>query len=69
MEEILDEMRLTDGHIVALADVSEDIEKMYESYSRLYLELKDKAQLVAENRTKALAEVKIRMEAWTLWRW
>jgi len=64
VEEILDEMRLTDGHIVALADVSEDIEKMYESYSRLYLELKDKAQLVAENRTKALAEVKIRMEAW-----
>ncbi len=64
VEEILDEMRLTDGHIVALADVSEDIEKMYESYSKLYLELKDKAQLVAENRAKALAEVKIRMEAW-----
>jgi len=64
VEETLDEMRLTDGHIAALADVSEDIEKMYESYSKLYLELKDKAQLVAENRAKALAEVKIRMEAW-----
>jgi len=64
IEEILDEMRLTDGHIAALADVSEDIERMYESYSKLYLELKDKAQLVAENREKALAEVKTRMEAW-----
>jgi chromosome segregation protein len=63
-EEILDEIRLTDGHIAALADVSEDIERMYESYSKLYLELKQKAQLVAENREKALAEVKIRMEAW-----
>jgi chromosome segregation protein len=62
--EVLDEMRLTDGHIAALADVSEDIEKMYESYSKLYLELKEKAQLVAENREKALAEVKTRMEAW-----
>jgi chromosome segregation protein len=63
-EEILDEIRLTDGHIAALADVSEDIERMYESYSKLYLELKQKAQLVAENREKALAEVKTRSEAW-----
>ena len=64
IDEILDEMRLTDGHIAALADVSEDIERMYESYSKLYLELKEKTQLVAENREKALAEVKTRMEAW-----
>jgi chromosome segregation ATPase len=63
-EEILDEIRLTDGYIAALADVSEDIERMYESYSKLYLELKEKAQLVAENREKALAEVKTRMESW-----
>jgi len=62
--EIIDEIRLTDGHLVALADVSEDIEHMYESYSKLYLELKEKAQLVAENRDKALEEVKTRMQAW-----
>jgi len=64
IEEILDEMRVTDGHLAALADVSEDIERMYESYSKLYLELKEKARLVAENREKALEEVKKRMEAW-----
>jgi len=64
IEEIFDEMRLTDGHMAALADVSEDIERMYESYSKLYLELKEKAKLVAENREKALEEVKTRMEAW-----
>jgi len=64
VEEILDEMRVTDGHLAALADVSEDIERMYESYSKLYLELKEKAQQVAENREKALEEVKTRMEAW-----
>ena len=62
--EILDEIRVTDGHLAALADVSEDIERMYESYSKLYLELEEKARLVAENREKALEEVKIRMEAW-----
>lgn len=62
--EIIDEIRVTDGHLLALTDVSEDIERMYESYSKLYLELKEKARLVAENREKALEEVKARMSAW-----
>ncbi|MEM2676680.1 MAG: AAA family ATPase [Candidatus Bathyarchaeia archaeon] len=62
--EILDEIRMTDGHLAALAGVSEDVERMYESYSQLYLELKEKARLVAENREKALEEVKTRMQAW-----
>jgi chromosome segregation protein len=62
--EIIDEMRVTDGHLAALTDVSEDIERMYESYSKLYLELKEKAQLVSENREKTLEEVKTRMQSW-----
>ena len=62
--DILDEMKLTDGHLAALADVSEDVERMYESYSKLYLELKEKAQIVNENREKTLEEVKIRMMSW-----
>jgi chromosome segregation protein len=64
ISEIFDEIRITDGHLIALANVSEDIERQYESYSKLYLELKEKAQLVAENREKALQEVKTRMQAW-----
>ncbi|MCK4953487.1 hypothetical protein KAS14_06865, partial [Candidatus Bathyarchaeota archaeon] len=64
IDEILDEMRVTDGHLAALADVSEDIERMYESYSNLYFELKEKVRMVAENREKVLEEVKTRMEAW-----
>ena len=62
--EILGEIRLTDGYLAALADVSEDIERMYENYSKLYMELKDKARIVAENHQKALGEVKTRMESW-----
>ena len=62
--EILDEIRVTDGHLAALSDVSEDVERMYESYSKLYLELKEKARLVAENREKTLEEVKTRMQSW-----
>jgi chromosome segregation protein len=64
VSEILDEIRVTEGHLAALSDVSEDIERMYESYSKLYLELKEKAQLVAENREKALEEIKTRMHGW-----
>ena len=62
--EIQEEMGLTDGHLAALSGVSEEIERQYESYSKLYLELKEKAQLVAENREKTLEEVKTRMQAW-----
>jgi len=64
VQDIFDEIRMTDGRIAAVADVSEDIERMYESYSNLYLELKEKARTVAENREKTLNEVKTRMEAW-----
>lgn len=64
--DIVDEIRLTDGHLAALADVSEDVERMYESYSKLYLELKEKAQLVAENREKTLEEVNTRMQSWRM---
>jgi chromosome segregation ATPase len=62
--DILEELRITDGHLAALTDVSEDIERMYESYSKLYLELKEKARVVAENREKAMEEVNARMDAW-----
>jgi chromosome segregation ATPase len=62
--EIQEEMGLTDGHLVALSGVSEEIERQYESYSKLYFELKEKAQLVAENREKTLEEVQVRMTAW-----
>ncbi|RJS84987.1 hypothetical protein CW702_01735 [Candidatus Bathyarchaeota archaeon] len=63
-ESILSEIRETDGRIAALSDVSEDVEKMYNSYSKLYLELKDKSMKVRENRDKALKEVKARLDAW-----
>lgn len=62
--EILDQIRVTDGHLAALSGVSEDIERQYESYSKLYLELKEKAQMVSENRQKALQEVTTRLDAW-----
>jgi len=63
-EEILDEIRMIDGRIAAMADIPGNVERMYESYSNLYLELQEKARLAAENREKALAEIERRMIAW-----
>lgn len=63
-EEILEDLRVTDGHLAALADVSDKIENLYDSYSKLYTDLKEKAAQVAENRDKALIEVRERMETW-----
>jgi len=37
---------------------------MYEAYSKLYLELKEKARVVAENREKTLEEVRTRTQSW-----
>lgn len=62
--EIQDEIAQTDGHLSALSSFSEEIERQYESYSKLYLELKEKMQLVVENREKTLEEVRTRMQAW-----
>ncbi|MBS7657059.1 AAA family ATPase [Candidatus Bathyarchaeota archaeon] len=64
VEEVLDEIRLVDGRVAALGDVSAEIERMYESYSNLYLELKEKARVAAENREKVLEEIRTRMDAW-----
>ncbi|MEM2699121.1 MAG: AAA family ATPase [Candidatus Bathyarchaeia archaeon] len=62
--EILDEIRVIDGRLMAMADISEEVERMYESYSKLYLELKERARIAAENREKTLEEIRVRMEAW-----
>lgn len=48
--EVLDDIRIANGHLAALADVSEDIERMYESYSKLYLELQSKAKELQRKR-------------------
>ena len=62
--ELQDEIAQTEGHLSALSSVSEEIERQYESYSKLYLELKEKMQLVVENREKTLEEVRTRLQAW-----
>jgi chromosome segregation protein len=63
-DEVLGDIRMIDGRISAMTDVSSEVENMYESYSKLYLELKEKTLIAKENRKKALEEIKTRMESW-----
>ena len=63
-EEIQDELRRVEGHLLALRDVGEEAERMYKRYSELYSELEAKARAVRERREEAMKEVRKRMEAW-----
>ena len=63
-QEISEEIKITNIQIVTLGDISEDVEKMYITYSSLYNDLKAKAMLVSENREKTLMEVEERRKTW-----
>lgn len=62
--EVSEEIKITNAHLMSLGEISEDTEKMYENYSNMYNELKQKAALVAENRKKALEEIEDRKQTW-----
>ncbi|MEM2432864.1 MAG: AAA family ATPase [Candidatus Bathyarchaeia archaeon] len=64
--EIIEEIRVIDGRLMAMTDISEEVERMYESYSKLYFELKERAKIAAENKEKTLGEIKARMEKWRM---
>lgn len=63
-QEILDELRITNAQLAGLADVSEDVERMYLSYRDMLSELERKAEIAAENRRRALEELELRKERW-----
>ncbi len=62
--EIITEIQATDGYLAALSDVSVDSEKMYNSYLKVFTELKEKSRMIEENRKKVLLEVEERMSSW-----
>ncbi|MFH0897272.1 MAG: hypothetical protein V1850_04410, partial [Candidatus Bathyarchaeota archaeon] len=63
-QEISEEIKITNVQIITLGDISEDVEKMYLAYSSLYNDMKSKAMVVSENRTKTLTEVEERRKTW-----
>ena len=63
-DEILADIRKISGILLGLADVSEDAEAMYESYSRTYGELQEKVKQVRESRRQVMGEIEERTRRW-----
>lgn len=63
-EEVLEEIKVTNALLASLGEVSEDAEKMYNLLQGQLDELRRRALIVAENRKKALEEIKVREELW-----
>ncbi len=63
-QEVLDELKITNAHLMGLADVSPDVERMYTSYQNTLKELQAKAEIAAANRKRALEELELRKQRW-----
>lgn len=63
-QEVSEEIKITNAHLASFPEVSEDVARMFASYSSLYNELKAKAAVVSENLEKALQEVEERKRTW-----
>lgn len=62
--EVLDEIKMVNIHLSGLTDVSSDAEKMYTKYKDFLEELRQKAQVAASNRKRALKELEFRERKW-----
>ncbi|MFB0558397.1 MAG: AAA family ATPase [Candidatus Bathyarchaeia archaeon] len=63
-DEILGDIRKISGILLGLADVSEDAEAMYESYSRNFKDLQEKVERVRESRREVMGEIEERTRRW-----
>ena len=64
IQEINEELKIVGLELASLADVSEDTEKMYQKYLKIFEELKQKSEIVAENKRRMLAEIEVRKQTW-----
>ncbi len=58
------EIAIIKGQLIPISSISENVEKMFESHSTLYKELKEKAEIVAKNRKITMIELKKRLIFW-----
>jgi chromosome segregation ATPase len=62
--EIMLEIGAVEEQMRPLSTLSSDVEKMYSSYAKVYEELKQKADQVAQNRQEVLSELDKRLARW-----
>jgi len=63
-DEILGEIRKISGILLGLADVSDEAEAMYGSYSRTFSELQERIEQVRASRRKVMEEIEERTRRW-----
>ena len=63
-DEILDDIKVVNAQLASLSDVPDDAEEMYLKYMEVYEDIKKKAEIVANNRRKALEELAERERIW-----
>jgi len=62
--DIMVNISATEEQLKPLAQISEEVEKMYSSYTNILHDLKEKAETVAKNREEILLELSKRLETW-----
>jgi len=62
--DIIMDVGATEEQLRPLAHLSQDVEKMYTSYTTMYEDLQGKAEQLARNRQEVMAEVEKRLERW-----
>jgi chromosome segregation protein len=64
LQEISDEIKFTNAHLLSLGEIPDDTPSMYQTFMKTYGELKQKADVVGENRKKTLEELDERKKVW-----
>jgi chromosome segregation protein len=64
MLEISDEIKFANAHLLSLGEVPDDAPSMYQTYQKTYSDLKQKANVVGENRKRTIVELDERKKIW-----
>jgi chromosome segregation ATPase len=62
--DVMLEIGAVEEQMKPLGSISEDVERMYSSYAKMYEELREKANQVAESRQEVLTELDRRLARW-----
>ena len=63
-DDILNEIRKTQGILMGMANIPDEAEEMYESYNETYKEIQQRIEEVRANRVRILQEIEERQRKW-----
>ncbi len=63
-QDVSEDLKVLAARLASTSEVPAEAEKMYKNYLNVYNELKEKSEIVSENRQETLKEIEIRKEMW-----